>query len=161
MEYNLLATKLHPLARFTINLNTLIKEEGGKGVFDDNTVAISLDDAEKSKRKSSHNETMDIAVAVVKKGSSSKPKGEKVILCEFKLKCDNPSNVSMSEIENKIKHSKLLVQKDYLESIYDKYYFLFTGEKVNQARNYFSRRKSGLNKNVLVMTEQDFKELLF
>lgn len=161
MEYNLDVTTEHPLATFAQSLNSLIKSDGGKGIFNDDVVAISLDDVEKSFKKGIHNETMDVAVGVIRKGSSKNPKGKRMLLCEFRLNYKKPENISKTEIDNKIRNSKSMLQSGYIGNIHDKYFFLFSYKVVNQAKSYIARRMAGRIKDIEVITEQDFKEMLW
>jgi len=161
MEYNYELTLAHPLAKaYSKDINILIKEDGGQGRFVVDTIVISLDDAEKGSRKGDRSKTMDIALGVINRGTSKKPKNKRILLCEFRFNYKNVKNISATEIKNKIDYSKELLKTNYDSSIDMNTYFLFKKNIYQQARSELSRRMSGRNKNIIVTTEEGFKELI-
>lgn len=163
MVYNEQATLSHPLSRkFSENLNKLSIKDGGKGLFKKDAIAISLDKVEKSKKIDQQQETMDIAIGIIKKGTEDKPKNKRLLMCEFKFRVTNPGKISTRKIENKINNSRSMLQKGYLEgSIHPVNYILFQDHMAGQGRRAISSRLKNKKNNIQVCSESDLKNLLF
>ena len=156
MEYSLSFTKQHPLSKHSLeSINSILKNEGGKGLFQKDTLAINLDDVEKSFKKSQSSNTMDIALGI----NISENKNS-MLLCEIKLRVDYPKNLSSTEIKSKVTYSRTLIRNNYDGLLEHKNYFLFKKEQKNQAKNTISRIFNSRSKEYEVLTEQEFAELL-
>lgn len=157
MEYNEEVTRDHPLANYINSLNSLVVSDGGRGIFANEAIAISLDEAEIALRKSSPSPTMDIALGVIKRGTSANPKSKKIVLCEFRFNYKKPKNIDGKNIKNKINYSKSLVQNGYFGSIHNKFYFLFDKKVVAQALHHIGRLFNNNLKDIKIITEEEFK----
>lgn len=125
MEYSLIATQEHPYASgFGHNLNELVRKDEGTGIFPNETIAISLDEVEKSLRKNQPSKTMDTALGIIKRGTAKRPKNKRMLLCEFRFNYKNPGNISKTEIEGKVIYSKTLLMCGFNGDIEPKCYFL-------------------------------------
>ncbi len=158
MEYSNDVTLSHPLSKHARNLNELSRNDGGKGLFDNDAIAISLDDAEHS-RGVSPNMTMDIAIGTIRKGTADNPRNEKMTMCEFRFNFKSMKNISKTDLEEKIRHSRTLLQQDEYP-INETCYFLFSDNLINQARNAFNRLYHTRTKHRVVKTEAEMSELL-
>ena len=164
-KYSESYTREHRLANNTSclkNLNELSKADGGKGLFDPDGVVLSIDEAEKRACPSNPQKTVDMAMGIAEENSEGKERNRQMLLCEFRFNYKNPGNVSMSELEGKIKHSIELLS-DGMDGvrIYPKVYFLFA--KHEQARSVFARRYEGsrLKDLRVVKSEEEFRRLFF
>lgn len=162
MVYSSEVTKEHPLAKdFALNLNELIKSEGGKGIFPNYAVSISLDNVEKGKRKASPNSTMDIAIGVCSRESLPEIKNKKIVMCEFRFNYRNWKNISKSELENKVNYSRTLLQESFIGQIDNRCFFLFDKSIFEQVKNHLARLYNNRIKERIVLTEEQFKEMFF
>lgn len=161
MEYNNDVTLNHPLAKHAKNLNDLSSKDGGKGLFDDGAMAISLDDAEHSRGANRTDKTMDVAIGTIRKGTAEWPRNKKMTMCEFRYNYQSMKNISKTDLENKIKHSRSLLQQyDYDGAIDETSYFLFADNLIKQARSRFNRIYNTRTENRAVKTEGEMSELL-
>lgn len=162
MVYNLDVTKKHPLAeQFASNLNDMVKTDGGKGVFPDDVIAISLDNAERAERRTAPRKTMDSALGLVARRPPGRKVNEKMLMCEFRFNYKNWRNISKSELEDKVKNSKMLLQRNYTGQIESKCFFIFDEKIYEQAKNYFARIYMSKTKKRVVTTEREFQILFF
>ena len=156
MEYSLSFTKQHPLSKHSLkSINSIIKKEGGKGVFKEGTLAINLDEVERSYKKSQSSNTMDMVL-----GINLSENKDSMLLCEIKLRVDYPKNIKSKEITSKVTYSRSLIRDNYDGSLEQKNYFLFKKEQKNQAKNTISRIFHNRSSEYEVLTEQEFAELL-
>lgn len=162
MVYDLDVTNNHPLAnKFALNFNDLIKADGGKGVFPENAIAISLDMAEKAERRAKNLKTMDSAIGVIARRSSGKKCNERMLMCEFRCNYKNSENISKTELEEKIENSKSHLQWKYTGQIEPCCYFIFSERIIHQARSRFARIYNTRIKDREVVTEEGFRDLIF
>lgn len=162
MVYNLDVTKDHPLAdKFALDFNDMVKADGGRGVFPGETVAISLDNAERAKRKHAPESTMDSALGITSRGSLPRTRNKRMLMCEFRFKHKNWKNISKTELEEKVAYSKSLMQENYDGNIESKCFFIFDKSVYQQAKSYFSRAYSTRTGGRIVVTEEEFLELIF
>lgn len=161
MEYNLDVTLEHPYsADFAHSFNDLVREDGGSGIFPYETVAISLDEVEKSFRKAHHAKTMDAALGVIKRGTVENPRNKRMLLCELRFNYKNPANISKGDIDGKVNYSKNLLTSFDMIGVEPKCYFLFNCQVVEQAKSFFSRIYVTRTQTRIVCTEEEFKNLL-
>ncbi len=106
MVYSFEVTDDHPLAKqFALNLNIMVKKDGGKGVFPTEAIAISLDEAERSKRRIISHKTMDAAIGVIARKTWPDLRNKRMVLCEFRFNYANWKNISKTELEEKVTNS--------------------------------------------------------
>ena len=82
-------------------------------------------------------------------------------MCEFRFNYKNWRNISKSELEDKVKNSKILLQRDYMGQIESKCFFIFDEKIYQQVKNYFGRIYMSKTKKRIVTTEKELLELLF
>lgn len=162
MVYDLDVTNNHPLAnKFALNFNDMIKDDGGKGVFPEKAVAISLDKAESAESRAKTLKTMDSAIGVIAKRSFGKKCNERMLMCEFRCNYKNWRNISITELEEKIENSKKLLQWEYIGQIDSRCFFIFNENIYEQVRHLFARKYISKTKNRVVITEDEFRDLIF
>lgn len=160
MEYNNQVTLNHPLAKHTDSLNKLSRKDGGEGLFNEDVLAISLDNAEHARDAYNTEKTMDIAIGTIRRGTSSKPRNAQMIMCEFRFNFKSVRNIKRTDLENKIKHSHQLLQNGYLGTINETSYFLFPDNLINQAKSLFNRLYNTRTQNRVVLTESQMSDLI-
>ena len=154
MIYSKTVTINHPLAKkhsqsIVVPLSTLIEREGGgrKNLFEDDPI-LDIDALEvKNKRGvGDRHETMDFSM-----GLSS----QQMLLVEVKLRVSNPRNIRKSDLENKIKYSKSLLEQE--TPIAKEKAFLFNDKVVSIARGHLARLFNN-NPHLKVYTLTGFKD---
>lgn len=162
MVYNLEVTNNHPLAnKFASSLNDMIIADGGKGVFPEYAIAISLDKAECADRRAVQLKTMDSALGVIARKFSGKKCYERMLMCEFRCNYKNWRNISITELEDKIENSRKLLQREYLGQIDTRCFFIFNKSVFEQVRNLFARKYISNTKHRVIITEEEFRNLIF
>lgn len=162
MVYDSDVTKAHPLAEnFSSNFNDMIKADGGMGIFPNDTVAISLDAVERSKRRQEPKKTMDSALGVVSKENPGRKRNKRMLLCEFRFNSNNWRYIKTNELEEKIDHSKSLLMENYEGQIEPKCFFIFNKNIYQQVKNLFGRLYHGKKDIRIVVTEEEFKDFIF
>lgn len=162
MVYSKEVTSNHPLSmRFALSLNEMVIADGGKGLFPDEAIVISLDDVEHDRRSSSPVKTMDAAIGIAARQTLPALRNKRMIMCEFRFNYKNWKNLRSAELEAKIDHSKSLLQENYTGNIDPKCFFLFDEGIVEQVRNLFSRIYPSKRNVRIVKTEKEFKKLIF
>lgn len=162
MEYDVDVTNDHPLAgKFAFNFNNMVKADGGKGIFPENAIAISLDDAERAQGRAVLRRTMDSALGVVTRGTSDRTSNKRMLMCEFRFNYRNWKNISKTELEEKVENAKTLLRTDYTGSIEPKCFFIFNKNIYQQVKNHFARIYNSRTKNRVVSTEEIFRKLIF
>ncbi len=145
--YCLSTTIEHPVAKkhpksVELFKDVIIREGGSKKNVFANEKCINLDSVETAMSqadKRSENSTMDCAFGL------TDGKKKQIIMCEFRLNYKSVSNISKSEIDSKIKHSKLILGQE--PSLLNQHLLIFKSELKNQA---FSRiRRLYSNKNIV------------
>lgn len=131
-------TEKHVLSKQYVNclqnIKAIVISEGGKkSNFSDET-AINLDCVEQSKsklQKRNANKTMDMVF------SFDNEKIIQMILTEFRLNYTNVNNLSKSELDAKISHSKNLL--GHQPTIHNVYLFVFQTKLKQQATSVLRR----------------------
>lgn len=159
MEYNKNFTISISLPRQCLKqINVLSRKDGGKGFFLDDVEVWSMDDVERSFSPNQPHNTIDIAMGVSDEGVREINK--RMLLCELRFNYKTPGNIKKSDLEKKISCTKDLLGSERIEP---KVYFLFSSDKIQQARSIFERNlySFGSLKGLrIVMSEKDFAQLL-
>jgi len=169
MKYCKITTQHHPIAtqypQCIEDLNTIFRNEGyvGEGVlFNNEETGINLDSVEQQrtkklpKQRGSIGKSVDFAFGINNTATEKKY----TVLTELKLNhTDVRRNLKYEEIEGKIAASVNTLADDI--AVLPKYYFLFSDEVVEQARNKFSRLYSGNNKSRIAASVTEWFELFF
>lgn len=140
-----------------VELHDILKREGGVGLAKAGVKVLSLDDLERKNKPVQPHPSVDMAIVVKDKDSDKKAR---LLLCEFKFRQDNVSNLKKKDLEDKVLHSRSLLEGN---SIDNKVYFLFSKEQYQRARSLFERNfySSGRCKGLrIVQTEKSFVEML-
>ncbi|MDD2244703.1 MAG: hypothetical protein VB079_00715 [Petrimonas sp.] len=162
MVYSFEVTIEHPLAEyFTLNLNQLVKSDGGKGVFPAECVAISIDNVERSIRRAEQISTVDIAIGVIARTTYPQLRNKRMLMCEFRFNYKNAENISKTALEDKISNSQRILRDKYEGLIDQKCYFLFDKKIISQAINRFSRIYNTRTTYRIATTEEEFNKIIF
>lgn len=162
MVYSKEVTSDHPLSKqFALSLNEMVTTDGGEGLFPDEAIAISLDNAEHSRRGSSPVKTMDSAIGIAARQTFPELRNKRMVMCEFRFNYKNWKNIRSTELEEKIDQSRSLLQENYTGKIDPKCFFLFDERIVEQVRNLFFRIYPSKKNDRIVKTEKEFKQLIF
>jgi len=162
MVYNIIVTTDHPFAnKFALNLNELVKNDGGKGIFPEESVAISLDKVERSYKRAAPLKTMDVAIGVIARRTEPDLRNKRMLLCEFRFNYKNRENISKTELEKKITNSQSMLRDNYEGQIDQKCYFLFNSNIIQQMRYIFSRIYNTRTVYRIVSSEEDFMAAIF
>lgn len=140
-----------------MELQDILKREGGIGLAEQGVRILSLDDLERKNKPGAPLETVDMSIAVKDRDSQ---KNARFLFCEFKFRQKNVGNLKKKDLEDKVLHSRSLLDGN---SIDNKVYFLFSKEQYQRARNLFERNfySSGRCKGLrIVQTEKSFVEML-
>jgi hypothetical protein len=152
-SYNQHLTENHHKANlnFISKLDFLCRRDGAKRTPFSNETCIDIDAIETA-RKTDKQKTVDLGFIINNDNTS------KLVLCELRLKYKNPSNLSKSEIEGKIRNSINLMGQD--PSIYNDKYLVFDTKIINQAksilRRLFNNKKIAIKAVQLDELKEDF-----
>ncbi|KAA6346011.1 hypothetical protein EZS27_006436 [termite gut metagenome] len=110
------------------SIHAVIRNEGGKKSFFKTEKCLNLDKIETKQAQEKKQEikaTMDCSFGI------SHGKQKRMILCEYRLRYKNVNNLSKTELDSKITHSKNLLGTTYV--IHNCYLFVFNPEIKKQA----------------------------
>jgi hypothetical protein len=138
------------------SIHALIRNEGGKKSLFKDEKCLNLDKIETKQAQEKKQEikfaTMDCSFGI------SYRKQKRMILCEYRLRYKNVNNISKTELDSKIAHSKNVLGATCI--IHNCYLFIFSSEIKEQAKNKLRRLYNG-NKAVKAMDVNELKELYF
>ncbi len=138
MKYCELTTCNHPISnRFKKQielLNTIFKAEGCTIKFFESEKAINLDEVEIElcRNNRGRQATMDLTIGISREGKNSQ-----MLLVELKLKVENPTNISKSDLETKIRRSIEILGHEI--PIHDTKIIIFDDKQISVAKSWISR----------------------
>jgi hypothetical protein len=141
MKYCKITTEEHSLStKYKVCLqaiNRIIINEGGKNEgFENEHIALNLDDVQKKQNRAERNSSMDICF-----GISEDTKNRKLVLVDFKLNHKMVKSIGKSDLEKKVNDSKSLLGNEI--PIMNEYFFVFRDNLKEQARSHFKLLFSG------------------
>ncbi len=158
MKYCHQSTISHPLAiaypGFLENINLIFQVEGGNGVPFNHEVALNLDKIKDNSGNTDikHMRSMDMVIGMKENNNIFS------LLVDFKLRCNNPVNISEGECRDKIKHSKRLLFGSGI-SVHNRYVFIFNDDLLNVSRRVLSMRLANAFADALSI--DDLKSIYF
>lgn len=141
-------------------IEEILKCEGCTTNLFNNEQALNLDKVEIiqcRRANKQQSETMDMSI-----GISKNQRNCQMLLVEMKFKVKRASNISKTEIENKIKHSKDILSHHY--QVYEKKIILFDNNKIREAESVINRyfgRKPKDKQEVIPLSVSQFKNIFF
>lgn len=141
--------------------NTLNKistyDSTSKNNFDPNIECLAMDQYEKLLNKNKQDKSADAVIGVIKYNNRKKI-NEGLLLVELRLLYKSDNNISKSELEEKIKHTKQLLGVEL--PILKESIFVFTDKVAPQAQYKISsfKREGGESKNFIVYSVSQFND---
>jgi hypothetical protein len=137
------------------SIHAVIHNEGGKKSFFKTEKCLNLDKIEIKQAQEKKHEikaTMDCSFGIFH------GKQKRMILCEYRLRYKNVNNLSKTELDSKITHSKNLLGTICV--IHKCYLFVFSSEIKEQAKNKLRRLYNG-SKAIEVIDVNELKLFYF
>lgn len=124
--------------------------------------ALDLDLYEKSLHRSTMQCTGDAAIGIAKEKNADVLLHPACMLVELRMGYENGKNISLTEICEKVEHSKELLKQSYSSSIHNKYYFIFNESATQQAKYILGRetREFGRINDYNIVSVSEFESMM-
>lgn len=160
MKYCSLTTTEHPIAKSYSccieSIDSISKEAGASRSPFNNEKVINLDKVEH--RIAKEDKTLKRKTIDAVFGVSNNKENPKMVLCEYKLKVNNPRSIKEKDLNGKIDGSKEIIRASL--QFYNPYLFIFSDSFKPEAYNKIRRLYK--NSNIcLALTLDELKEKFF
>lgn len=138
----------------------LSKEEVYLASFNEDDKVIDLDELEivlAKKYKRCRNCSMDLSFVI----SDEDEKAKEVVLVEYRFNYSIPSKLVKSDLDNKVKFSKIYTQFIYQIPVHKKKYFVFKTNKVPEFERRLRRMDPSCSPDYIACSIKDISEKFF